>query len=218
MTADDILRVAITVSVTQMACDLLARYLVYQKEPYLESVSALERAQTKFDKLQKEYDSKKATKQQDKMKKRLDTAKDDLGEAISDVARKHSGPGIVTSMIFVVLFRILGAEHGGKVMGVIPFVPQRLLRKVTMRGLDFGDELGLTIFKDSPGVNSVNQACSFMIIYLLCNMGVKFYIHQLVGERPPPGADGGILAVMESPKIVKGLRQMGIDPDEYKQE
>jgi uncharacterized membrane protein (DUF106 family) len=216
MTAADILRVAITVSVAQAVCDLLTRYMVYQKQPYLRSVDALGRAQAKFDKLQKEYDNKKAAKQQDKMKKRLDIAKDDLGEAKSEVAKKHSGPGIITSIVFFILFRILGAEHGGKVMGIIPFVPQRFLRKVTMRGLDFGDELGLTVFKDSKGVNSVNQACSFMIIYLLCNMTVKFYVHRLVGERPPPGADGGLLAVMESPRVAKGLRQMGFDPDELK--
>jgi uncharacterized membrane protein (DUF106 family) len=216
MTAEDIVRVAITVSVVQAVCDLLASYMVYQKQPYLRSVAALERAQTKYDKLQKEYDNKKATKQQDKMKKRLDIAKDDLGEAKSEVAKKHSGPGILTSIVFIILFRILGEEHSGKVMGIIPFAPHRLLRKVTMRGLDFGEELGMTIFQDSKGVNSVHQACSFAILFLLCNMGVKFYVHRLVGTRPPPGADGGILGIIESPRFAKGLRQMGIDPDELK--
>ena len=47
-------------------------------------------------------------------------------------------------------------------------------------------------------------------------MGVKFYVHKLVGEAPPPGGEGGMMAVLENPKIKKGLKQMGIDPDELK--
>ena len=217
MTDGDILRVAITVSVTQLICDLLARYLVYQKEPYRRAVSTLERASAKFNKLQKEFDSKKATKQQDKMKKRLDVAKDDLGEATSEVARRHGGPGMLSSVVFIILLRVLGADLGGKVMGIIPFVPPSLLRRLTMRGLTFGNDLGLSeIFKDSKGVKSVNQACSFMLIYLLCNLSVKYYVHKLVGERPPPGADGGVMAVLESPKVLEGLKQMGFDTSELK--
>jgi hypothetical protein len=114
------------------------------------------------------------------------------------------------------LFQILGAEYSGKVMGVLPFTPWRLLRKISMRGLDFGDDLGGALFHKSVGVDTVQQACSFTVIYILCNMGVKFFVHKLVGEAPPPGADGGLYAVMESPRVARGLRQLGIDPDELK--
>lgn len=218
MTAHDILRVAMTVSAVQIICDLLARYFVYSKPTYTRAVGALERARTKYDKLAKETASKTPGKQQDKVQKRLDRAKEDLGEAKSEVAKRHSSPGIWSSMLFMLMFRVLGAEHSGKVMGVLPFVPFRLLRKVTLRGLEFGDDLGTSVFQESTGVDTVHQACSFVIIYLLCNLGVKFYVHKLVGEAPPPGAEGGLLAVLESPKIAKGLRQMGIDPDELKME
>lgn len=214
MTAEEIVRVAVTVSVVQVLCDLLARYFVFQKDPYRRSVGALQRAQTKHDKLAKDASGKA----KDKYKKRLDRAKDDLGEAKSEVAKRHSGPGMMTSFFFVLLFRILGAEHSGKVLGVMPFTPWRLLRKITLRGLDFGEDLSLNVFKESVGVDSVQQACSFTIIYILCNVGVKFYVHKLVGEAAPPGADGGLLAVMESPKIARGLRQLGLDPDEFKQD
>ena len=216
MTAQDIIRVAITVSVTQIVVDLMAIQFVYKKEPYKRAVNALERAQTKYDKLAKETASKTSGKQQDKVKKRMDRAKDDLGEAKSEVAKRHSGPGMASSFLFMLMFRILGAEHSGKVMGVLPFVPWRLLQKVTLRGLNFGDDLGASVFKESTGVDTVQQACSFVIIYLLCNMGVKFYVHKIVGEAPPSGAEGGLMAVMESPKIAKGLRQLGLDPDDLK--
>ena len=219
MTADDILRVAMTVTVTQIVCDLLARYGVYEKEPYKKAVRAFERAQTKYNKLAKETETTKKTgKQQDKAKKRLDMAKDEMGEAKSEVAKRHSGPGMLSSFLFLIFLRVLGSEHHGKVMAILPFVPYRLIRKVTLRGLDFGGETGVEMFKDSPGVYSVNQACSFMIIYLLCNLSLKFYVHKLVSTPAPPGADGGLLAVMDNPKIAKGLRDMGLDPDELKQD
>ena len=225
MAADDIIRVAVTVSVVQVICDLVARYFVYQKVPYKRAVEDYERAQAKYEKLLKENTGKpvkempgKSGKQQDKLKKRLDRAKDDVGEAKSEVAKKHSGPGMITSFFFLLLFRILWAEHSGKVLGVLPFAPWSLFRRVTLRGLDFGEDLGASLFKDSVGVDTVQQACSFTIIYILCNMGVKFYVHKLVGEAPPAGADGGLMAVMENPKIAKGLKQMGLDPDEFKQD
>ena len=221
MAAEDILRLAITVSVTQIICDLLANKFVYEKDPYRRAVSAFERAQTKYDKLVKETDTKLSggnAKQQDKVKKRLEQAKNDLGEAKSEVAKRHSGPGMLSSIVFVILFRVLGIEHGGKVIGIIPFEPFSLLSRVTMRGLDFGGELGLAMFKDSKALFSVQQACSFTVIYLLCNMGLKFYVHKIVAEAPPHGADGGLMTVMESPTISRAMKQLGIDPDELKQD
>jgi len=216
MTADDIIRVAITVSVAQVVVDLMARQFVYKRDPYQKAVSALERAQTKYSKLEKETASKTPGKQQEKVQKRLNVAKDDLGAARGDVAKRHSGPGILSGFLFMILFRILGAEHYGKVMGVLPFTPFRLLQKLTLRGLDFGDDLAITAFHESKGVDTVQQACSFAIIYLLCNVGVKFYVHKLVGEAAPSGAEGGIMAVMDDPKVARGLKQMGLDPDDLK--
>ncbi|CAB9517466.1 transmembrane and coiled-coil [Seminavis robusta] len=216
MTAEDIIRVAVTVSLVQVGCDLLARYMIFQKEPYQRAVSTLERRKAQYDKLVKEFEGKTG-KQQEKVKKRMDRAKDDLGEAKSAVAAKHTTPGMLTSIAFVLLFRILGTEHSGKVMAVLPFQPLSLMRKVTLRGLDFGGDMGFNIFKESPGVQSVHQACSLMFIYLLCNMGVKFYVHRLVGQQTPEGV-GGIMALAENPKIAKGLKEMGLDPDELKQD
>lgn len=218
MTASEIVSVAVTVSVAQIICDLVTKKLVYQKEPYKRAMGALERAQEKYDRLEKEYETKKALKQGDKVKKRLDRAKDDLGEARAEVARRHAAPGMLVGLIFLILFRVLSAEHSGKVFAILPFVPHWIVRKITMRGLDFQGDLGLSVLNDSAGVKSVEQACSFTLIYLLSNMSVKFFAHKLVGETPPPGADQGLFSVMESPNIKRGLKQMGFDPDELKQD
>jgi uncharacterized membrane protein (DUF106 family) len=220
MPGEDIIRIACTVGVTQVVCDLLARQFLFQKEPYKRALERFERAQSSYDKVAKEYEAKKDTKQQEKVKKRLDRAKNELGERKAEVAKTHSGAGIMTSFVFLLLFRILGAEHGGKIMGIIPFVPFGLLRKVTMRGLDFGGDHSavVALLKDSTGVNSAEQACSYVIIYLLSNMSVKFFLHKAIGEAPPAGADQGLYSVMESPSIARGLKQMGLDPDELKQD
>lgn len=218
MPANEIVRIAVTVTVAQVICDLLTKKLVYQKEPYKRAVSALERAQEKFNRLEKEYEPKKANKQGEKVKKRLDQAENDLHENRAEVARRHSAPGILLSIVFLILFRILAAEHAGKVMAILPFAPHWILTKVSMRGLDFQGDMGMSVLKDSEGVKSIEQACSFTLIYLLCNMSVKFFAHKLIGETPPSGADQGIFTVMESPTIKRGLKQMGLDPDELKQD
>lgn len=216
MTAQDIVKVAITVTITQIVIDLMARQFIFKKEPYQRALKALERATAKHDKLVKEKASKSAGKQQDKVQKRLDLAKDDMGEAKAEVSKRHSGPGIISGVVFMVMFRVLGAEHSGKIIGVLPFVPWSVLRRITLRGLDFGADLGASSFEQSTGVDSVHQACSFILIYFLCNMGIKFYVHKLVGEPPAPGVEGGMMGVLESPQITKSLRQMGLDPEELK--
>jgi hypothetical protein len=50
MTAPEILNIVVTVGLSQLACDLLARWFVYQKEPYQRNLGALERCRWKLNK------------------------------------------------------------------------------------------------------------------------------------------------------------------------
>jgi hypothetical protein len=143
--------------------------------------------------------------------KRLARSKEDYGEQCSEVARRHTGPGMLSSIFFVILLRILGAEHKGNVMALMPFVPFNFLTRITARGLDWGDVASL----EGTDV-AVKQATSFLFIYLLSGLSVKYFINKAFGTQPPPGADKGILTVMESPQGQKMMKSMGIDPDELK--
>lgn len=220
MAGSEIIHIVGTVAVVQFLCDLVARFMIFQKQPYQRSLKNLESIQIKHDKLEKEIATKSKTqnpKQQEKLLKRLKVITDDLGEARADVAKRHSFPGMITSIVFFMLMRVLWTEHGGKVIAVLPFTPITLLRKLTLRGLDFGSNTNTNIqFPENSTVTSADQACNFIAIYVLSTLSVKYYINKLFGVHPPPGADQGLMTVMESPTVAKGMRQLGVDPDALK--
>ena len=62
------------------------------------------------------------------------------------------------------------------------------------------------------------QAFSFMFVYLLSGLAIKFYVNKAVGTPPPPGADKGISTIMDSPIGQNVMKSLGIDPDDLKME
>lgn len=209
MTAPEILSIVTTLGISQLAFDLLAKWLVYNKEPYQRACGALERAKWKLSKA--EADAKK----NEKHAKRLQRAKDEWGEACANVAQRHTAPGMLTSVFFVLLLKILGTEHKGNVMAILPFVSFNLMTKVTGRGLDWSN---VPVSALEGTEIQTKQATSFLFIYLLCGLSVKFFVNKAVGTQPPEGADKGIMTVMESPKGQRLMKSFGIDPDDLKME
>lgn len=160
MTAADISNIIITVAVTQLLCDLIANWTIFRKDRYQRTVSALERAQSKLEREKIAIGKEAATAEEpatkatnthqtstakkagsgkaEKLAKRLKRVEDEHSEALASVSRHHILPNMLTSLMFVVLLRILGAEHKGNVLGVLPFTPFPFARRITARGLDFG--------------------------------------------------------------------------------
>ena len=237
MTASEILNIAVTVGVIQLLCDVVSNYVVYKGENYQRCLASLERTKWKYDKAKQ--DSTKNPEKQTNIK-RLQRAKDEYGEVISEVARKHTGPSIMTSIMFVILLRILGTEHSGKIIAFVPFVPFNFVsNKMITRGIDVtditkvlnnspyillneiaGDDGASTSSTSGGGgaVLHVKQITTFLFIYLLSTFSIKYYVNKLFGTKPPSGADNGLMSIMESPRSQRMLKSMGIDPDEYKVE
>jgi hypothetical protein len=208
MTASEIMSIAVTVGVCQICLDLVANYLVYKKDPYLRACGAFERAQWKLNKAEADL-----VKNPKKNEKRHQRAKEDCGEAAATVAQKHTFPSMMTSLFFVILLRILGAENKGNVIAVLPFTPFKILARITRRGLDWSNMPGGAI----EGSNVFfEQGASYLFIYFLSTLSIKFYASKLFGTSPPPGADRGIMTVMESPKGQKIAKALGVDPDDLK--
>lgn len=203
MTASDILNIVTTVAVTQIVIDLTSRWLVFSKEPYQRAVGSLQRAQGRRDKLAASLDT---PQKQEKNAKKLERLQEDCSDAASQVARRHTVPGFFGSLVFLMLFRVLSTEYSGKVICVLPFVPPRLLRKLTLRGLNVTGVVAGSEY-------NVYQACSFLFIYILCTLSIKYFVHLLVGVNPPKGADGGLSTIIESPGNKKMMRSLGVDPD-----
>eukprot|EP00547_Thalassionema_nitzschioides_P013908 CAMPEP_0194232078 /NCGR_PEP_ID=MMETSP0158-20130606/581_1 /TAXON_ID=33649 /ORGANISM="Thalassionema nitzschioides, Strain L26-B" /LENGTH=212 /DNA_ID=CAMNT_0038964795 /DNA_START=8 /DNA_END=646 /DNA_ORIENTATION=+ len=196
--------IIITVGIVQLCCDLLANRYVFAHDSYQRSLGALSRAKFKFDKLKEQEEQGKLTGE--KQLKKLQRAKDELSEMSANVAKIHTSPNIFTSVAFIILYRILGIEYSGKVIALLPFVPWKFIRKLTMRGIDI-DSLEL----EGNEVIDPRQACSFIFVYILTTLSVKFFVHRAIGVMPPKGADGGLLSMLDAPQNQKVLKQFGLD-------
>lgn len=110
MTSSEILNIVITVGVCQLILDLLSNYLVFHNGPYQRSCRTMQRMQIKLTKA--DANLKKSEK---KHRKNFDRSKADYSTACADVARRHFVPKLLSSIFFLILLRILGTEHQGKV-------------------------------------------------------------------------------------------------------
>lgn len=207
MTSSDILNIVVTVALSQLACELLAKYFIYNGEAYQKALSTLERSRSKLQRA--EADAAKNAKHA----KRLQIAKDDFNEACSQVSTKHMFPGTMSSIFFLVLLRILGTEHKGKVIAVLPFVPIKVFSRITARGLDWSLVQDESVFE---GLSiSYKQGTSFLFIYMLAALSIKHFVTLAFGTQPPPGADRGLMAIMESPSGKRfAKKNFGLDTEE----
>lgn len=219
MTASDIFRVMSTVAITQATCDILAERFVYSKEKYKHAVQSFKRAQTKRDKILSSSPSGTSAKSAEKHTKKCQRAEDEYSEAASNVAKMHTTPGLLTSVVFIIVLRILSMEYSGKIIAILPFEPWSLLRRLTSRGLNFDPNSALlqNIAKSSSRVFSSTQGCSFLFIYILSQLSVKFIVHQFLGRNPPAGADKGVLNLMDDPKSKRVLNTLGMDENDIKE-
>lgn len=235
MTAPEIVRIVATVGLVQLVCDGLAHWRVYSKVPYHRSLERLARCQAKVSQLKAKQDASKlssttttapgkgSSKQNDRQAKSLQRALDDQAAALADVAQRHTAPSVLTSLVFLLLLRVLGAENQGQMFAVLPFVPWSLVQRVTARGLQFvggAEELLLQQQQASATGEAVvvpAQAASFFVIYLLTTLSVKYYIHQLVSTKPPVGAES-LMSMVDSPQGHQIMRAVGIDPIDLKVE
>eukprot|EP00934_Nitzschia_sp_Nitz4_P002468 Nitzschia sp. Nitz4//scaffold13_size275219//145103//145732//NITZ4_000879-RA/size275219-processed-gene-0.90-mRNA-1//1//CDS//3329536029//2458//frame0 len=209
MTASDILNIVVTVAGCQAVADLLSNYLVFNGDAYKETLAGMDRAEAKLKRAEQE-----AAKNQ-KHAKRLQFAKDDYSNACSLVAAKHASPSLYVSLFFVLLLRILGTEHNGKVIAILPFVPYDLVTRVSARGLPWSkfDPMQLASMMEGLSVD-YKQGVSFFVIYMLTALSVKYYVSKLLAVSPPAGADGGLSSIANSPAVKSFSKSMGFPTED----
>mmetsp|Transcript_5808 Transcript_5808/g.7602 ORF Transcript_5808/g.7602 Transcript_5808/m.7602 type:complete len:249 (+) Transcript_5808:87-833(+) len=248
MTAQDIVRIVVTVAIAQFACNLIAHWRIFSKEFYERAVGAYERAKWKKDKAAKDAEelgidignkgsseednaaagaaNKTSGKQKSNNKvgratKTWERAEQDCNDAAANVSRRHLVPNFLTSILFVILMRVMGTEYKGNIMAVLPFAPWPFFQKITARGLDFGSSSFSEYDNDnsdsSSSVTGTGQAASFMFIYMLTGLSVKYYVNKMFGSKPPPGADG-MMNLTQSSWGKKMLASAGIDAKDLKME
>lgn len=153
---------------------------------------------------------------QTRLAKAYQRAKQECTDAGALVARQHMLPNILSSIVFIILMRVFGTEYKGRILGILPFTPWSFVRRIlTFRGLEFRNDL--TFIPISEKVSDIHQAVSFMCIYMLTTLSVKYYINQLFGTKPPIGVDG-ISNLTNSSWGKSVMKQAGLDPKDLKLE
>lgn len=234
MTASDILYIATTVAFTQALCDILANKLVYEKESYKSCLFALERAHIKREKAlipsaissltEKNLNSKShsSAKAQEKWKRKVQQAEEDYGMACTNVAKKHTLPQVLTSVTFLMLYRILSLEYKDRIIGLLPIEPWGIVSRLTRRGFSSIPSTSLLADMSSSGyvfsssrITTPHQICGFFFIYMLCTLSIKVMVHKLLGTKPPVGADKGFMtSMLDDPRAKNVLTSMGVDMKE----
>lgn len=218
MTASDIIYIATTVAVVQGICDAIANRVTFSSDIYKQRCNALERARIKRDKTVVQVaqnpipiTSNSSAKAKDKQAKKLQRAEEDYQTAASNVSLKHVLPNVMTGVVFYLLYKILNLEYQGKIIAILPFTPWKFLHRFTMRGLVFDPHF---VFEGTKRVLNPEQSCGFLVVYLLSTMSVKFMVKQVLGAKPPTGADKGMFTMLDDPRGQKFLRAVGVDVDD----
>jgi hypothetical protein len=224
MTASDIVYIVFTVAVTQALCDLAANKLVFSTDHYKDALSTLERMRLRRDKVLAQpasapqtssTQSKSNAKSMDKYKKRLKVAEEEFATASNNVSRIHIMPRVCTSAVFFFLYRILNTEYQGRIVALLPFEPWGLIRRFSMRGIQFSQ--GFDVDASFGRIQSTNQVCNFLFIYILCNMSVKFLVNLLLGTKKPIGTEKSLLDIVDDPRGKKILEELGVDTEEIRE-
>lgn len=239
MTTSDIIHILTLVAGTQLACDLIAWKFIYSKEAYHRAVASFHRAKVKRDKIlnpennnnsnpnnknkninktntSNAKQSNRSANAEAKAAKKIQRAEDDVKEAAAVIATRHTSPSMFTSVAFIILYRILSTEYSGKVVAVLPFQPTwGLVRRLTMKGIQFqNNDMVMAGLAGSEKVKDSTQACSFLFIYILSTLSVKFILNKLVGVQPPKGADKGVSTLLDAPQSQRALEALGVDTEE----
>lgn len=210
MTAHDILRIIIAISVAQCTADVLSRKLIFEKETYQRSVQTVERLKLKRGKAgqSKQLEQKpgasskggKSSSNDNSMSAKKKRAESDYKEAVAQVSRQHVMPSIITAIFFyVILYRYFAAEFKGQVIALLPFTPWNIVQRVlTRRGL--------------PATVSP-RACGFSFIYMLSSFSIKIAVHKLLAVVPPKECES-MTSILDTAKAQEIMKQMGVNIEE----
>ena len=131
--------------------------------------------------------------------KQLKRAQDYFTQAQTEIAQLHVIPNVATSVVFLIVLRVLGTDLGGKIIAIVPFTPLRYIDKIISRGLVFS-EGAETVNLESSLVTDIKQASAFMFIYMLSVMSIKVYVNKLFATEMPGGGNDLSTMIAESMK------------------
>lgn len=153
--------------ITAIICETISYLLIYRSASYKSLKSAIDKSSKKLETM-KTLDNN-STKNKTKKIDRVETS---LKDASRDLSLFKFKSGAVVAVVLFMVFGLLNSLFDGKSVAKIPFVPIKIVQKMSHRGLP-GDDM---------------TDCSMAFLYLLCSVSIRTNLQKFLGFSPPRGA------------------------------
>ncbi|XP_073034800.1 uncharacterized protein [Primulina eburnea] len=171
---------------TALVCEAISWLLIYRTSSYKSLKSTIDKASKKLETM-KTSDATSVSSnliKKSSRTKKIDRFETSLKESSRDLSLFKFKSGAVVAMVLFMVFGLLNSLFEGKAVAKIPFIPIKLVQKMSHRGL-LGDDM---------------TDCSMAFLYLLCSISIRTNLQKFLGFSPPRGAAGAGLFPMPDPK------------------
>ncbi|KAL6955203.1 hypothetical protein U1Q18_007642 [Sarracenia purpurea var. burkii] len=169
---------------TAVVCEAISWLLIYRTTSYKSLKSSIDKASKKLETMKTDSNPSKLNLKKSKTKK-IDRVETSLKESSRDLSLFKFKSGAVVALVLFVVFGLLNSLFEGKSVAKLPFVPVRIIQKMSHRGLQGDDPTD----------------CSMAFLYFLCSISIRTNLQKFLGFSPPRGAAGAGLFPMPDPKI-----------------
>ncbi|KAI3706529.1 hypothetical protein L6452_24332 [Arctium lappa] len=165
---------------TAIVCEAISWLLIYRRTSYKSLKSAIDKASKKLETMKTDSTALRKSKT-----KKIDRVETSLKESSRDLSLFKFKSGAVVALILFAVFGFLNSLYEGKAVAKLPFVPLRIVQKMSHRGLQGEDPTD----------------CSMAFLYFLCSISIRTNLQKFLGFSPPRGAAGaGLFPVPDASK------------------
>ncbi|KAK3019119.1 hypothetical protein RJ639_045336 [Escallonia herrerae] len=167
---------------TAVVCEAISWLLIYRTASYKSLKSTIDKASKKLETMKTTTEPSLATKKS--KTKKIDRVESSLKESSRDLSLFKFKSGAVVAFVLFIVFGFMNNLFEGKAVAKLPFVPVRIVQKMSHRGLQGEDPTD----------------CSMAFLYFLCSISIRTNLQKFLGFSPPRGAAGAGLFPMPDPK------------------
>ncbi|XP_074320765.1 uncharacterized protein LOC141657429 [Silene latifolia] len=181
----DSLTILLISIVTAIVCEFISYLLIYRTNSYKSLKSAIDKSSKKLETLKTPLPPSQLSSSKSSKTKKLDRVETSLKDASRDLSMFKLKSGAVVALALFLVFGFLNSLFDGKAVARIPFVPIKLVQKMSHRNLP-GDDM---------------TDCSMAFLYLLCSISIRTNLQKFLGFAPPRGAAASPFFPMPDQKI-----------------
>ncbi|XP_060177530.1 uncharacterized protein LOC132607536 [Lycium barbarum] len=168
---------------TAIICEAISYLLIYRTTSYKSLKSTIDKASKKLETMKTNEPIPSIQTKKSKTKK-IDRVETSLKESTRDLSLFKFKSGFVVAVVLFMVFGFLNSLFEGKVVAKLPFIPFKIVQKMSHRGLP-GDDM---------------TDCSMAFLYFLCSISIRTNLQKFLGFSPPRGSAGAGLFPMPDSK------------------